>query len=509
MKRIFFFLIVIVLNVQLEAQDSLNMSLLSRWDPSGLEFSDVWGWEDGSGGEYAIIGSLDSIHIIDVTDPANIYQADAVLGGPNSSIWRDFKTYQNYCYAVADQSGTSEGLIILDMSNLPNSVQVVDRFTDDFTRAHNIYIEEATGRLYVVGARLAGVGSINVIIYDIATDPEAPALLYSGSMGGYIHDIHVKDNIAYSSHGNPGLKVFDVSNTSSITQIASYSGYVQSGYNHSSWITDDNSHLVFCDETRNRGVKIIDVSDVQNGNISASDLFRSALLAPADTTSIAHNPFIKGDYVYISYYHDGIQVFDISDPTNVQKVAYYDTDPNNTSYSGSRGSWGAYPYLSSGIILGSDIFNGLFVMGIDLPDDCNKLVNTIQAEGPGSLLNALSCASSGDTITFSPTLNNDTIVISEKSVVIDKDIAIIADPAQNLYIEGTVVETVFDVRETRKVTFEGLNIIAGGAAGGVIMNHGILTLRDVNLIDQSMGFLMNHLTNNGDIIVEGDCNLEN
>ena len=75
---------------------------------------------------------------------------------------------------------------------------------------------------------------------------------------------------------------------------------------------------------------------------------------------MAHNGIIKDDLLYIAYYHDGLRVFDISNPSNPIQVNSYDTYlPNNhISY---RGAWGVYPYLSSGNILVSDMQSGLYV----------------------------------------------------------------------------------------------------------------------------------------------------
>ncbi len=123
---------------------------------------------------------------------------------------------------------------------------------------------------------------------------------------------------------------------------------------------DSGDNIVFTDETHDRGVKTVSVSDL--GNIHVRDIFRSALLRPGDTASIAHNPIIKGDRIYLSYYHDGIQIWDMSNPDSVYRLGYYDTEPNNTTYSGYKGAWGVYPLLPSGIILGSDVVNGLFIL---------------------------------------------------------------------------------------------------------------------------------------------------
>jgi hypothetical protein len=59
------------------AQVSENMSLWSTWEdaslPSsgGLVYNDLWGYADANGREYAILGSLDEVHFIEVTNPAS------------------------------------------------------------------------------------------------------------------------------------------------------------------------------------------------------------------------------------------------------------------------------------------------------------------------------------------------------------------------------------------------------------------------------------------------------
>ncbi|HIL66964.1 MAG TPA: T9SS type A sorting domain-containing protein, partial [Flavobacteriales bacterium] len=83
-----------------------------------------------------------------------------------------------------------------------------------------------------------------------------------------------------------------------------------------------------------------------------------------DANSIAHNLIIRDNFVYVSYYHDGLQIFDITDPNNPIKAGYYDTYlPDN--HNGFAGNWGVDPLLPSGIILASDVQSGLFVLEFD------------------------------------------------------------------------------------------------------------------------------------------------
>ena len=70
----------------------------------------------------------------------------------------------------------------------------------------------------------------------------------------------------------------------------------------------------------------------------------------------------------VSYYEDGVQVIDISDPSNPRLVGYFDTFPNNNGYQGYFGCWGVYPFLPSGNIIASDRKYGLHVLRFKHPD---------------------------------------------------------------------------------------------------------------------------------------------
>ena len=71
-----------------------------------------------------------------------------------------------------------------------------------------------------------------------------------------------------------------------------------------------------------------------------------------------HNLFILGDYAHISYYSDGYVVLDISNPEIPFLVGEYSTSA----------LWGCYPYLPSGITIGSDMNNGLYVFQFTAAD---------------------------------------------------------------------------------------------------------------------------------------------
>ena len=97
----------LLLSGSLFSQASMNLNVLSNWDEpyfpvtSAIAYNEVWGWHDGQGREYAIIGTLAWTFFIDITDPANPVKVDSSAGGHNNCIHRDYKTYGHYAYGVA------------------------------------------------------------------------------------------------------------------------------------------------------------------------------------------------------------------------------------------------------------------------------------------------------------------------------------------------------------------------------------------------------------------------
>ncbi len=373
------------------SQQQLNTQLLGVFDPptsdlpvfAGVQFNDVWGYASPGGMEIAILGNSRYNLFIDVTNPA--VPVELFRHSPGTSeIWRDFKTYGSYAYGVCD--GCNEGLAVYDMSDVDCSGTIthVRQVTSQFGSSHNIYIDEDNHRLYAVGVS----GSTDMYIYDLLNDPSNPQLITSinfnvvlgSGQDFYVHDIYVRDNIAYCSHGWTGYYIWDLNDLSNVGAISSGGtidllGSIETnGYNHSSWITDDGLHAVVAEEVPD-GLPLITLSlDLTASNrapIIKEKEFTHKLEVGTNSSPTAHNPYIRNDFVFLSYYEDGLKVFDYSDPVNPVLHAYYDTyTTNNGSYSGTEGAWGCYPYLPSGNILVSDIDFGLHILSVTGTETC-------------------------------------------------------------------------------------------------------------------------------------------
>ncbi len=352
----------IVASIRPVSGQGWNMTLAANYDDNSLPFNgtvtynDIWGYSS-AGKEYAILGGIKGTLFIEVTNPNAPVLRDYEFGADTNSTWRDYKTYQNYCYAVGDVGNAT--LQIFDLSFLPDSVHKVYDSNALFTKGHTIFIDDNSDRLYVAGPNNQTTG---ILVIDIST-PTAPSLLVNANLGNYVHQVFARNDTVYCFMGTGnGFQVWDFTNVGSPSNIATYNSYpgAATGYSHSGWMDEDNTYMIHTDETHDHAVKITDISNL--ASISTPATFKSTLLGPTWTNSVAHNPFVKGSKVYISYYWDGVQVYDISDPLVPRQRAYWDTEPANALYFGFGGCWGVYPFLPSGNIIASDINNGLFIL---------------------------------------------------------------------------------------------------------------------------------------------------
>jgi len=352
MKLLYSFLFSLALVFSIEAQQSNNMTLLGKFDyEQGL--NDVWGFSDKQNNEYAIVGLVNGTSIVDVTNPASLYEV-AFIPGP-TSVWRDIKTYGNYAYVVHDSysNGESQGLLIIDLHELSNdSIRYTTFLPNYFSRFHNLYIDE-NGFLYLFGGDFGNGG---VLIYDILTNPEDPILLGSYEQF-YLHDGMVRGDTLWGSAVYAGmLLAIDVSNKSNPVLLGSVA--TPNNFTHNAWVSDDGSTVFTTDEVSGAYIAAVDVSDVSD--MTVIDQIQSW---SSETNVIPHNTHVLGSYLVTSYYCDGVTIVDASDPSNLHEVAYYDTsDSTGGTFSGA---WGAYPYLPSGNILVSDRQEGLHVLSVD------------------------------------------------------------------------------------------------------------------------------------------------
>jgi choice-of-anchor B domain-containing protein len=357
MKKILFFYATVLFLLPNVYSQNRNITLESNVKLPEVA-NDIWGFQDKNGTEYAVIGSLKSAYIYSLEDPKNPKLRYSTGGA--SSTWRDIKYYKNHLYVTHDQD--TFGITIIDVSKAPdtithtqwNPVLTVNGVTTKLVRAHNLYID-SLGFAYIAGHNISKRG---VMILDLNPNPKIP-VYKSETNTFYSHDAFVQNDLLYSSELGNGFAIYDVKDKSKPIEL----GRARStrNFTHNAWLSQDSKYLYTTDEVSAGFVESYDVSNPKN--IRFLDKYKTNA---GNTRVIPHNTHVHGKHAVTSWYTDGIIITDMSDPNNIVNVGSYDTYPQDANLPNSGnlffGCWGAYPYLPSGLILASDINNGLFVL---------------------------------------------------------------------------------------------------------------------------------------------------
>lgn len=381
-----------------------GIDLLAQMSPKSLlgeRLNDIWGWTDPeTSKEYALVGLSDGVSFVDISTPE-----DPVLVGKlresiaskrkvhnfskatktgqlqhddqeGKSHWRDFKVFHNYLFVVSDDQ--PHGMQVFDLTRLrsvadPPEIFNHDFLYEEFANAHNIAINEETGFAYVVGSNTYG-GGLHII--DIQ-DPLNPSFAGSHrdetvgiSSSGYVHDTqcviyagsdsdYQGDEICFNS-SETHLAIANVTDKTS-TYTISKSFFEGRQYIHQGWLTEDHRYFLVddeLDEMRNNHATrtyIWDLNDLDSPELAGS--------YDAPHGSIDHNQYVKGNRLYQANYSSGLRILNLDGIGSgiLEEVAYFDTFPQDNDIK-FDGAWSNYPYFESGVVIVSDISNGLFIL---------------------------------------------------------------------------------------------------------------------------------------------------
>lgn len=347
-----------------------NLTINELGGTTGIEGNDIWGWTDPlDNKEYAIIGLTSHTAFVDITNPTSPIYLGKLQTATSSSIWRDIKVYNNHAFIVSEAS--NHGMQVFDLTKLRSVASPPETFTHDayytgFGKCHNIVINEDTGYAYAVGTTTFNGGPHFVNIQN----PTSPVAEGGYNAEGYTHDAQVVIYNGPDAEHN-GKEIFfganetkvvvvDVTNKTNPVLLSTFT-YTNADYVHQGWLTDNQRYFILGDETDestygfNTKTVIIDYSDLDNPVLKVNYF--------GPTNAIDHNGYVDGNDFYLASYRAGLRIMDISDIDNgnLNEVAFFDTFPtsNTANY---NGAWSVYPYFTSGSIIVSDIERGLFVL---------------------------------------------------------------------------------------------------------------------------------------------------
>jgi choice-of-anchor B domain-containing protein len=274
------------------------------------------------------------------------------------------KVYGTACYAVSEGG---VGIQVFDLSQIDSGIVTLATTieTGGTLATHTVAVDTHSGFLY-----RAGGGSSGLRIYSLA-NPLAP--LFVGSWSSrYVHECqavtytsgpYAGKQIVFACAGlsggfeDPSLDILDVTNKSNIVLLDRFR-YSDRAYSHQGWLSEDRQWFYLNDELDETGS-----NQVRTRVLNVSSLANPVEHPPITTgsTAIDHNLYVHQGRLYQANYTSGLHVFDLSvSPTNPPRVAWFDTWPENDAAT-FNSLWNNYPFLPSGIVLGSDIEKGLFV----------------------------------------------------------------------------------------------------------------------------------------------------
>ncbi len=368
----------LIMPLCMTADAQLNMTQVGHLDYQALRgsnLSNLWGYTDETGIEYALVGvdggsqtGSGGISVVSLEDPANPVEV-FFFAGPNS-IWREVKVWGDHAYITTEaQSG---GITIVDLSPLPQSTDLPAILWNapDWNTSHSLFIDE-NGRLYLHGADRGNGG---VIMYDLTQDPMAPVEVGAFDQW-YCHDSFARGDTLYAAHIYDGFfSIVDVSDPANPILLGTRT--TPNEFTHNTWLDDSGRYLFTTDETVDSYVGAYDVSDPSD--IQEVDRLQTA----PGSGAIVHNTYWKDDKVIQSYYTEGVSIYDATYPHNLIEVGSYDTSP--LSGGTFNGAWGVYPFFTSGRLIISDIEGGLFVLQPNVPQACwlEGVVSNAQTTAP-------------------------------------------------------------------------------------------------------------------------------
>ena len=331
--------------------------------------NDSWGWTDpDNGDEYAIMGVKNGTVFIDISDPINPIYLGKLPTHTDNSTWRDIKVYQNYAFIVSEAS--NHGMQVFDLTRLKNVSNAPETFNEDahydgFGSSHNIVINEETGYAYSVGDNTYSGGAHFIDV----SDPLNPIAAGGYSDDGYTHDAQVviyngpdtdyTGKEIYIGSNEDKVVIVDVTDKNNPQHISSVT-YSNFSYTHQGWITEDFKYYILGDESDeinlgfNTKTIVLDFTDLDNP-IHSFDY-------SGPTLATDHNGYVNGDLFYLANNAAGLRVIDISDISNgeMTEIGFFDSHPLN-DFAGYEGIWSTYPYFESGNIVISDR-EGFFVV---------------------------------------------------------------------------------------------------------------------------------------------------
>ncbi|HEX8706744.1 MAG TPA: Ig-like domain-containing protein [Pyrinomonadaceae bacterium] len=344
-------------------------------------------------GNYAYVSTIsDRLVVFDISDPAKPKQTDSVK--VDAHTVNDISVSADGRVGVLTREGASSrknGIVFLDTSD-PAHPKVVSEYTETvtggvhsaFIDGHYVYLtDDATGSLRVID-----FSNLKAPREVARWQVENPLVTTGGIQGGrYVHDVQVKDGLAYLAYWRDGLVILDVGNgvrggSPEKPQLVSQlrfnyhelygSGWLAGAhavyrYKNYVFVGDEVFPEMFDINSRERIpvrgiVHVVEVSDINHPR-------KVAEYGVPEAGS--HNVWVLDDILYMGYYNGGGRVLDVSGELRGdlyrqgREIARLWTGSPEGFRPNLPFAWGAQPH--NGLIFFNDINSGLWIAKLGGP----------------------------------------------------------------------------------------------------------------------------------------------
>jgi hypothetical protein len=390
----FSFVLVLSLSLVSAAQKvRLRAQITPPCDSSGSnwKFADIY-----AEGNIAVQGSYHcrGAFIYDISDP------DA----PVLASWYNPGSNQQFLEAIVVGnrayfgSGNGGGVHIVDLTN-PASPQLLGVVNSANGNGFNSIHEMVVWGNFLIENN-NGFSNKAIKVINIS-NPASPVFVrnITPTEPLWVHAMHIRGNRMFTSGWGTSsqrgrTEIYDISNLG--TQAPTLLGFVEdpspnitSGNNmHSSWTSENGNFLYSARETSN-GTGDLRVYNITDPSVPL--LVRSISMGELGLNAVTpHNPVVMGNYLYVSWYQAGVQVFNIQSPASPKRVGQYDTyqptfapsDEERQAFANAEpwdlicssefrqnvlpttydGNWAVFPFLGSDRVLAGDLTHGLLVL---------------------------------------------------------------------------------------------------------------------------------------------------
>src|SRR5688500_7976409 len=359
--------------------------------------SELWIHPDG---KHAYLGTTlggDRIYAIDVSNPSSPVITDSIMA--NSRSMNDVMTTEDGKWMVFTREGAADrknGIVIASTAD-PAHPKPVAEFTDGVTAGvHSAFVYTHPKHGTHVDLTNSGTGSLNIIDLNDPMNPKRVAEWRPRETraGRSLHDIDVKDGLAYVSYWSDGLVILDVGNgmkggtPASPKLVSNYRYNSESLYpgaaadygpgfisgTHTAW--RHKNYVFIADEVfppfaptgtwdvssiRAYGrLQVIDVSDIERP--------KSVAWYEPEFGGV-HNVWAAGDTLYVGAYNGGFHAFDISGELRgdlkAQGRTIVEMLPSDTTgvVPNKTMTWGVV--VKDGLAYVNDMITGLWIVRID------------------------------------------------------------------------------------------------------------------------------------------------